>query len=300
MKKVLITGSNGLLGQKLIKKIQAEDRRIEIIGVSSGENRLIETAGFRYFSIDISQKESVQSLILKEQPDVVINSAAITNVDICEAEKEKCWAVNVDAVQYIADAVEQVGAHLIHLSTDFIFDGKEGPYKEGDQPNPLSYYGKSKLASEEILAASSCKWSIVRTVLVYGVGENLGRSNIVLWAIGALQNGAKLNVVNDQFRTPTLAEDLADGCWRIAKLGKAGVFNISGKDFMSILELVERIADYFGFSKESLNVISSTTLNQAAKRPPITGFVLDKAILELNYAPQNFEDGLNVVKKQMK
>lgn len=300
MKKVLITGSNGLLGQKLIKQIQDEDQSIEIVAVSNGVNRLVELKGFRYYNVDISNKESIQEVILEECPDVVINSAAITNVDICEAEKEKCWAVNVKAVEYITEAVGKIGSHFIHLSTDFIFDGKKGPYKENDEANPLNYYGESKLASEEIVKTSNCKWSIIRTVLVYGVGESLGRSNIVLWAVGALQKGGELNVVDDQFRTPTLAEDLADGCWKIAKLGKEGVYNVSGPDFMSVLELVQRVADYFQLSKSLLNVISSSTLNQAAKRPPITGFVLNKASADLNYTPRSFEEGLGIVKNQMR
>lgn len=299
MKKILITGSNGLLGQKIIKELQEAHPKTKIIAVSKGENRLTELTGFDYYNVDISEKIEIQTLIDKELPNVIINSAAITNVDICETEKEMCWRVNVDAVRYISESCEKNNIHLIQLSTDFIFDGKNGPYSEEDEANPLSYYGESKLASEEIVKQLKCHWSIVRTVLVYGVGEALGRSNIVLWAIEALRKNEVLNVVTDQKRTPTLAEDLAIGCLQIAFKRRTGVYNLSGSDFLSIDKLVEQIAKVFGFSNEKINKISSETLSQAAKRPPLTGFVITKAKNDFNYSPHTFEAGLELVKKQL-
>jgi dTDP-4-dehydrorhamnose reductase len=221
-------------------------------------------------------------------------------VDICEDEKELCWKINVDSVDNLVSACELNNAHLIHLSTDFIFDGLSGPYDENAIANPLSFYGESKVASEKIVSNATCPWTIVRTVLVYGTAQNLSRSNIVLWAKSALEKGQIINVVNDQFRTPTLAEDLAEGCVKIAQQSKTGIYNISGDEFMSILELVERVANYFELTKENINVISSLTLNQAAKRPMITGFNIQKAIKDLAYSPVSFEQGLSIVKAQLK
>lgn len=299
MEKILITGSNGLLGQKLIEELQETHPETKIIAVSKGKNRLTELKGFDYYNVDISEKNAIQGLIDKELPNVVINSAAITNVDICETEKEMCWQVNVEAVRYISESCEKNNIHLIQLSTDFIFDGKNGPYSEEDEANPLSYYGESKLASEEIVRQLSSPWSIVRTVLVYGVGEALGRSNIVLWAVEALKNNKVLNVVTDQKRTPTLAEDLASGCLQIAFRNKTGVYHLSGSDFLSIDKLVEQVAKVFGFSNEKINKISSDTLSQAAKRPPITGLLITKAGKDFDYSPHTFEAGLKMVKKQL-
>ena len=147
----------------------------------------------------------------------------------------------------------------------------------------MSYYGKSKLASEKLLEESKIKWSIVRTIIVYGIVEDMSRSNIVLWAKAALEKKQKLTIVNDQFRSPTLAEDLADACILIAEKEKEGIFHISGKDFMSIVELVKRVAKHYQLDDSLIEVISSKSLNQAAKRPPKTGFILDKAYRELNY-----------------
>jgi len=296
--KVLITGSNGLLGQKLLHKLRI-DNTVELIATSIGDNRVSEKNGYSYLSLDITNQEEVSKIIAEQNPMLVINTAAMTNVDLCEDEKQRCDALNVHAVKYLADACEKQGAHLIHISTDFIFDGENGPYKEEDEPNPLSYYGLSKLKSEQLLYKHNCKWTILRTIIVFGVGENLSKGNIVLWAKGALEKGEPLNIINDQFRAPTLAEDLADACILAAKKQAYGIFNASGRDIMSIYEMVERIGNYYGLDITNLNKISSSILNQKAKRPPRTGFVLDKANKILEYNPHSFEECLSIIKNQV-
>ncbi len=296
--KILVTGSNGLLGQKLVHKLST-DPEVELIATARGDNRLKKANGYLYRSLDITNESEVAQTIAEVKPDVVINTAAMTNVDACEADKEGCDKLNVDAVQYIVDACVKHKVHLVHLSTDFIFDGEDGPYTEDAEPNPLSYYGESKLKAEKIVEGSNVKAAILRTVLVYGIAEDMSRSNIVLWAKGALEKGKEINVVDDQFRSPTLAEDLADGCILAAKQKATGVYNISGKDQMSVIELVRAVADHWNLDKSIILPISSTTLNQVAKRPPITGFVLDKAIKELGYKPHSFSEGLAVVEEQM-
>jgi len=298
MKRVLLTGSNGLLGQKLMDLYLGIDD-IELIATARGDNRYPRREGYTYASLDITNEKEVQSVIAKYAPDCIINTAAMTNVDSCETDKEGCDKLNVDAVAYLVAAANEVEAHLIHLSTDFIFDGKKGPYKEDDEPNPLSYYGHSKLLAENMVRQYCHKWSIARTVLVYGVVHDMSRSNIVLWAKGALEKAQPINVVNDQFRSPTLAEDLAKGCQLIENKQAEGIFNISGKDQMSILEIVERVADYFELDKSIINVISSKSLNQAAVRPPITGFDLSKSSRVLGYTPHSFEEGIGVLMGQL-
>ena len=297
--KVLITGSNGLLGQKLLHKLRV-DEGVNLVATSKGENRVSEKNGYTYFDLDITNKNAVTQLIASEKPQVVFNTAAMTNVDLCEEKKEACDSLNVNAVQYLSVACQQIDAHLIHISTDFIFDGEDGPYKEEDKPNPLSYYGLSKLKSENIVKESACNWTILRTIIVFGVGENLSKSNIVLWAKGALEKDEPLNIIDDQFRAPTLAEDLADACILAAKKKAYGIFNASGKDIMSIYEIVERIAKHYRNTTKNLNKISTATLNQKAGRPPKTGFILDKAINELGYNPHSFEECLTIIDEQLK
>ena len=297
--KILITGSNGLLGQKLLHKLRV-DNTFELIATSKGVNRVNIKKGYTFLSLDITNKEEVNKVIINQAPNVVVNTAAMTNVDLCEDKKEACDVLNVEAVKYLADACANIDAHLIHISTDFIFDGEDGPYSEQDKPNPLSYYGLSKLKSEQLLQAHQVKWTVLRTIIVFGVGERLSKSNIVLWAKNALEKGDPLNIIDDQFRAPTLAEDLADICILAAKKKAFGIFNASGKDIMSIYEIVERVAHYYGNSTANLKKISTAKLNQKAVRPPKTGFILDKSINELGYKPHSFEECLDIIDQQLK
>jgi dTDP-4-dehydrorhamnose reductase len=223
----------------------------------------------------------------------------MTNVDQCESEKEACQKLNVDSVDHLIKLANLHPFYLVHLSTDFIFDGISGPYKETDAPNPLSLYGHSKNDAELLLLASTINYSILRTIIVYGVAAAMSRSNIVLWAKGALEKGSPIKVVNDQYRMPTLAEDLAKACILAIDKRAQGIYHISGKDYMSVIEMVRRIAKFFKLDDSIIEETDSSTLNQAAARPPKTGFILDKAIHELGYAPHSFEEGLAVVQKQL-
>lgn len=299
MKKIFVTGSNGLLGQK-ITDLSINNPDIELIASSKGPNRHPQKSGYIYEDLDILDPVRLAELIEKHKPDSIINTAAMTNVDACESDRELCYALNVEAVKSLVSICERLNIQLIHLSTDFIFDGEAGPYVEEDKPNPLSYYGQTKLEAENILQQSSCRWVILRTIIVYGIVSDMSRSNIVLWAKAALEKGDPINVVYDQWRMPTLAEDLAECCILASLKDAQGIFNASGKDFMSIIELVERVADFWKLDKSLIKPISSDSLNQAARRPKRTGFILDKTIRELNYNPHSFEEGMTLVDQQLK
>lgn len=296
--KILITGSNGLLGQNIVQQLIKSKQAF--LATSKGENRISNLRNENYQQLDITNKEEVNSTFESFKPTVVINTAAMTNVDACESRKEECWDMNVNAVKYLIEACKEHQTHLIHLSTDFVFDGEDGPYKETDLPNPLSYYGKSKHEAEQLIIKSNLtNWAIARTIIVYGVVEKMSRSNVVLWAKSALEKGSPINVVDDQFRSPTHGSDLAKGCLLIANKKAKGIFHLSGKETMSILELVNRVADHYNLDKSIITPIKSKTLNQAARRPPITGFNLSKAKKELGYNPMSFEEGLALVTQEL-
>jgi dTDP-4-dehydrorhamnose reductase len=297
--KVLITGSNGLLGQKLID-LYKNKTEYELIATARGNNRYANLEGYTYESLDITNENEVAEIIKKHKPNVLINTAAMTNVDACESDKEGCDQLNIDAVKYLVNACNENQVHLIHISTDFIFDGTHGPLLETETPNPLSYYGLSKLKGEEEVINYAKSWAILRTVLVYGIVSDMSRSNIVLWAKGALESGKTINVVADQFRTPTLAEDLAMGCKLAADKNAQGIYNISGKDYISVFDLVYKVADFWKLDKTLLNMSTSEGIKQPAKRPPITGFILTKAINELGYNPHSFDEGLVLLNQQLK
>jgi dTDP-4-dehydrorhamnose reductase len=298
MKKILITGSNGLLGQKLVEKL-CQDADIEVIATAKGDNRLPFSSNYQYHSLDITMEEEVQAIIEKYKPEVIIHTAAMTNVDQCELEKEACWKLNVKAVEFLTNAAEKFGSFFLHLSTDFIFDGAKGPYTEKAEANPLSFYGWSKLAAEKIVENSKTKWAIARTILVYGIAHDMSRTNIILWVKKELENGRKIKVVNDQWRTPTLAEDLADGCILIAKQEAEGVFNISGEDLLTPHQMAIMTAEYFNLDSSLIDEVDGSIFKQTAKRPARTGFILDKAKNNLGYNPKNFREGIAFLANQI-
>ena len=299
MKTILVTGSNGLLGQKITQQILST-KQFNLVATSKGANRYPLKDGYIYAEMDILNPQNVKDVVQTYKPDAIIHTAAMTNVDTCEDQRELAYQLNVGAVKTLVELCKLHNIQLVHLSTDFIFDGAQGPYDEMAAPNPLSYYGQTKLEAEEVIKNTACiRWVILRTIIVYGIVSDMSRSNIVLWAKGALEKGAPINVVNDQWRMPTLAEDLADCCLLAVEKDAFGVYNASGKDMMSISELVGRVADFWHLDKSLINEISAETLNQTAKRPVRTGFILDKTINELGYKPHSFEEGLKIMDQQL-
>lgn len=292
--KILITGSNGLLGQKLIAQLKKSN--IEFLATSQGENRNPDCPAVNYESLDITNKLQVQEVVNNFLPNVIIHTAAMTNVDACEKDPENCKKINVDGTKHLFEAAVELNAQFISLSTDFVFDGENGPYKEDDKRNPLSVYAQSKVDAEDLLLKSEYKnWNIVRTIIVFGKGHNLSRSNIVLWAYDALKKGDPLNIVDDQYRAPTWADDLAWACIKMATSKKTGIFHICGPKTYSIYELVLAIGAHYKLPTNQINRTSSNSLNQAAKRPPKTGFILDKAREELGYNPLKLEQSLDAL-----
>ncbi len=296
--RILITGSNGLLGQKIIHQ-WSKNKDYDLIATSRGENRVLEITGFEYCSLDISNREQVLDVVQKYNPDCIINTAAMTNVDQCEVEKEACMALNVDAVQYLLEACELENVFFLHLSTDFIFDGEAGPYDELATTNPLSFYGNSKLQAEQLIMNAQCPWAIARTVLVYGITEGMSRSNIILWVKNSLEQGKSIQLVNDQWRTPTLAEDLAIGCLLICKLQAEGVYNLSGEELMNPYQMALATAEYFGLDTSLLQETDGSKFSQTAKRPPKTGFIIEKARKELGFEPKSFREGIAFLASQI-
>ena len=297
--RLLITGSNGLLGQKIVRICQK--RGADFLATSFGKNRNQDCPEGNYVELDITNQTNIEEVFSAYQPTHIIHTAALTNVDYCEQHPEECKEVNVNATQKLWEAAQKIDAHFQLLSTDFVFDGLTGNYKETDAPSPVSIYGQSKVDAEMVLLQSkNTNWSIARTIIVYGTANNLSRTNIVLWSIDALTKGDPMKIINDQFRMPTWADDLAWGCLEICNRNKQGIFHLCGPELMAVNEIVFRIATYLGVSTTNVEIISSSTLNQPAKRPPHTGFDLTKSIQELGYSPQTLEATLDLLITQNK
>ncbi|TGE22053.1 SDR family oxidoreductase [Hymenobacter aquaticus] len=296
--RILVTGSNGLLGQKLVALLHAQPQT-ELIASSRGTNKLAALyPQVRFVPLDVTDRAQVQAVLAAERPTHLIHTAAMTNVDECELNREDCWHQNVTAVEYLVEACAQQGIHLTHVSTDFIFSGEAGPLAEDAVPGPVNFYGQSKLAAEQIVQASPAPWAIVRTVLVYGTAHDYGRTNIVLWVRDSLRAGKAIKVVDDQFRTPTLAEDLAQGCWLVARQHATGIYHISSSELLTPYEMALQVADYFHLDKALISRVDASSFSQPARRPLRTGFLIAKAQQELGYQPHSFQEGIALLARQ--
>lgn len=296
--KLLITGSNGLLGQKLVQLL-SQDPGIQVIATSKGKNRL-SPGNYNFESMDITNADAVMSVFSSIQPELVIHCAAMTQVDDCELAPERCALINIQGTKNVIKASIKVGAYIEYVSTDFVFDGTKKNLTELDEPNPISIYGRSKLEAERLIQESGLSSSIVRTVLVYGVAQDPSRSNIVLWVKKKLENNESIRVVTDQWRTPTLAEDLALGCWQVAQHKEVGIWHISGNEGISPYQLAVKTAQHFHLDPHLITPVDASTFTQPGKRPPLTGFDIAKAINKLNFKPHSFEQGLQIIENQIK
>jgi len=223
----------------------------------------------------------------------------MTNVDACEDQKNECQQLNVEAVKYLTQIASALNSQLIHISTDFIFDGEKGYYKEIDKAHPLSFYGESKLISEEILVNSDIHYTILRTILVYGKVNNLGRNNIVLWVKEMLEKNKEITIVDDQYRMPTYVDDLAMACKISIDKSAQGIFNISSNQLLSVFEIALQIAEVFQLNSSLIKPISTSKLNQKAPRPAKTGFDLSKTNKELEFYPTSFKEDLQRFKQTL-
>ena len=287
------------MGQKLVKLLLSKEG-FEIYALSRGPNRLHEKNGYTYIDIDLSDKRALDQCLRNTGPDLIIHTAAMTNVDACELNQSLCDKMNVGLVEHIVKFCKRHKVRLIHLSTDFIFDGKKGDiYKEDDKPDPVNHYGMSKLKSEAVIREAGIDHAILRTILVYGLVDGNDRSNIVLWVKKSLEDKKHINVVTDQLRMPTLADDLAEACWLAAKHEAKGVYHVSSSELMSIYDIALAVADVFGLDKKYIHPVETEALSLPAKRPWSTGFDLNKSVKEINLPVYSFLERVQVFKDQL-
>lgn len=295
--KIFLTGANGLLGQKLVALISS-DAQYQLLASGKGPNR--NPAGrYTYYTANLLNQEVVMELLERLTPDVIIHAAAMTQVDACELNHEQCWEINVKATESLLSIARSIDSRFLYVSTDFVFDGQAGPYSETDEPNPINYYGQSKWRAEQLVRHSAVPWAIVRTVLVYGVANDPSRSNIVLWVKKSLEEGKNIQVVDDQIRTPTLAEDLAIGCVQLLRSEEKGIFHLSGSETVTPFDLAIKVAKFFRLDESLIHRASAQTFKEIGQRPPKTGFLIEKARKTLGFSPRTLEEGLRMMNEQL-
>ncbi len=289
--KILVTGANGFLGHYLVQQLLL--KKYTVIATGKGECRLPFTGmdNFDYEPMDFTDPFAVHDLFEKYQPAAVVHAGAMSKPDDCEKEQWQAYLVNVEGTVTLLTNAEEYRSFFVFVSTDFIFDGEKGMYREGDMAAPVNFYGKTKWEAEEIVKEYPFDWSIARTVLVYGK-PLAGRSNILSIVKDKLAKGEEYSVVNDQVRTPTYVEDLAAGIVAIIEKKATGIYHLSGTDILTPYEMATRTADYLGLDKSLLKKVTAADFTQPARRPPKTGFNIEKAKKELGYQPLSFEEGL--------
>ena len=289
MQTVLITGANGFVGSYLTNLLISD---YKVIATGKGPSRLtIKHPNFIYESMDFTNQEEVRDIIEKYQPSIIIHSGALSKPDDCELNKEQAYLTNVTGTIYLLNEAAKFKSFFILLSTDFIFSGIEGMYKEDDEADPVNYYGKTKLEAEALVKAYLHGWSIIRTVLVYG-NPKTGRNNILTIVANGLRNNQRLKIFNDQIRTPTYVEDLTNAIKTIINKKAEGIFHISGEDVYTPYQMAIAVAEYLGLNKDLIEEVTEQTFSQPARRPLKTGFDVTKAKRELNYRPISFNEGL--------
>ena len=297
--KILVTGANGLVGQQVVRML-VEEGKFDVHATGKGASRLLSLKKFSYtyHKLDLAAHKKVLQFVERLAPAVIIHLGAMSQPNDCELDKNACWKINVGGTRAIVKAAQQIKSYVIYISTDFVFDGKEGPYDETAEPAPLSTYGESKLLAEQIVQMSNLHHAIIRTVLVYGNAVPGGRSNFVLWVKDQLEKGNQIKVVNDQVRTPTFVEDLAKGILLVLMKNGQGIYHISGKNSITPYDLACKVADLTGKSRALITPVDASTFSEPAQRPLKTGFIIEKAIRNLGYSPHSLDEGLKKILHQ--
>jgi dTDP-4-dehydrorhamnose reductase len=293
--KILIFGATGMLGQRCYEYF-AKKLGYSVL-CSSVESDFYDPSA-TYVRCDITKRDEVKKIISDFFPDYIINAAAFTNVDKSESERELAWSINVKAVEYMAEGARNCDAHLIHISSDYIFDGIKGQYSENDKPNPVGYYGRTKLAGENALRISNALYTILRTNVLYGVITK-GRLDFVRWVVESIRKGERIRIVTDQINNPTFLDDLVRAISQVIEFRKFGVYNIGGREFLSRYDFTMRIVDFFGLDRTLVDKIITPDLNQPAKRPLNSGLVTLKAETEFGYSPTQIEETFKIMQEEL-
>jgi dTDP-4-dehydrorhamnose reductase len=291
--KVILTGANGFLGQYLSRFLLSNGHQVVATGKGPVRYDLSTEPGFHYSTLDITSSQAFAELGLHQgEANVLIHAAAMSEVDACEQEKEKAYLTNVKGTENALAFAAAHGMRFIFISTDFVFDGARGMYKEDDPVAPVNYYGYTKKLAEDMVFRYANPWLVIRTCLVYGNALSGTRSNIITWVKANLEAGKTIKVVSDQVRTPTQVEDLAHGVIAAMEQEATGIYHISGGEVLTPYDMALATARMLHLDARLIEKVDASVFTQLGQRPLRTGFVIDKARNFLQYDPMSFEEGI--------
>ena len=294
-KKVFITGGTGLLGHSLIA---SAPMGIDVACTFFPEGQEDAIAGdCEKYYIDIKDEKTVVRVVEGVRPDCIIHTASLANVDYVEKNKEEAKTVNLGGTSNIIKACKLVGAKLLYISSNAVFDGTNPPYAEEDAVNPINYYGELKAEEEQLVKKSGLDYAIIRAILMYGWNLPTERKNPVTWLIDALKAGNDISMVDDIFCNPLLVNDCTDVIWKVVTLNKKGTYHVGGRDEMSRYEFACMTAKVFGFSENRIKPVKNSFFTGIAPRPRNTTYKTDKIQKELNVYPMGVREGLSRMKE---
>ncbi len=290
--KLLITGASGLLGSKLVE-----------LALDAGHNVFSlynehPAKGNQPIRVDLRDAEEVRSILANHAPDAVIHTASITDVDFCERNPSLAMDVNGKATGIVASACRELNSFLVYVSTDYVFDGQTGRYKEEDKPNPLNAYGQSKLLGEQMVSNLGMDHCTVRTSAMFGCGRE-HRPNMGTWLLDQLSTGQTVKVINGQYTSPTLSTHLAKMLLEVTERRLTGIIHLAGANRMNRYEFAVRLAQEFKFNTALVEPVAPDSANWYAKRPLDSSLNIEKASHVLNVKPMMVDDELREFKLEI-
>jgi dTDP-4-dehydrorhamnose reductase len=291
--KLLVTGASGLLGTKLCEL--ALQSKHEVYSVY-GEHKPIYGKAFR---LDVSSKVDVESAFEKIRPEAVVHAAALTDVDKCELEREKAWRINVLGTENVAESCRRCRAFLVYISTDYVFDGEKGIYQESDATVPINYYGFTKLRAEESAKNLVNACCVARASVIFGSNPATGKMNFALWLIGKLRKREKVEVVTDQWNSPTLNTSLARMILEAVEREMTGTYHLSGATRVDRYSFSKLVAETFDLDAGLITPILSGQFSWVARRPRDSSLNTDKAEKAFRSKPLKLETALLKMKEEM-
>jgi len=295
---ILIIGAASKSAEAIGRVLSMSHYPFRIFWITSGTTPFVIPNNETIFQADFTNRKEIKELCLQLQPNFILNTAAYTNVDRAETERQKSWQVNVIGVENLVAVCRLTDAHLIHFSTDYIFDGAHGPYMETDKPNPLGYYGKTKVAGENVCIGGNIDYTLIRTNVLYGATKDL-KQDFVMWTLKKLAEGKCFSVVNDQFSNPTFIDDLGYLVDKIIRSRVKGIFHAGGADWISRYEFAKIIAKIFREDASLIVPISTDDLQQIAPRPMRGGVITLKAETTFGMRFSGIESGLLAMRRQL-
>lgn len=288
---ILITGANGFLGQHLTAFLAGNG--FSVMAVSRGQRRIPEKINIIYQAAELTNVNNLRNLFENFRPAVIIHTAAMSKPDECGAMKEQCLLNNVEATRHLVQLAKEQQAHFIHISTDFIF-GENGPHAEEDTPDPLNFYGQSKLMAEELVMDSGIPFTIIRPVFIYGKIWNGMRPSFLHWVKQNLDRGKKIKAVTDQVRTPTYADDICRGIETVVRKKITGKYHLAGKDIVSPYQMALTVAGTLQLDQSLIEPVTADTFPETVTRAKKSGLLIGKAQKELGYEPVSFAEGVRL------